>query len=108
MQLQEAVQRGLGLGFFAGLVLGIGFFQLGLLGQRCARGAAFELFEQRHGLVEGAGRNLVTCFGVDPVGSPFGCGIFLDAGASRQQARSEDGRKKRQRQTQHGQAAFWQ
>ena len=84
MQLGEAIQRGQGLYFFAGLVLSVGFFQLSLLRQRRAGSTAFKLFEQRHSLVVGARGRLISRFGVDALGCPFGRRVVLGAGASRQ------------------------
>jgi hypothetical protein len=70
MQLDEALQRGLGLGLLVGLVVGIGLLELGLLRQRRAGGAALEFLEQRDRLVVGARLQFILGFGIEPVGAP--------------------------------------
>src|SRR5256885_4569905 len=87
MQLQEAVQRGGGLDLVAALVLGIGLVELGLLGQGRAGGTAFELLEQRNGLVERAGGGFVAGLGIDAVRGPLGSRVLLRTGAG---CRSEE------------------
>ncbi|MCY1367452.1 hypothetical protein D9M69_543870 [compost metagenome] len=82
VQLHEAVERGDGVGLFAGLVLGVGLFELGLLGQRRAGGTAFELLVQRHCLVVGAGADFVLGFRVDAVGAPVRGLVFLGGGTA--------------------------
>ncbi|MNT36156.1 hypothetical protein D3C72_1722230 [compost metagenome] len=84
MQTQETVQHGQGLRLFAGLVVGVGLVELGLLGQRGACGTAFELLVQRHGLVEVARVALVLRLGVYLVGAPAHGVVHWRAGAARE------------------------
>jgi len=66
------VGRGQRLGLFARFVLGVSLVQLGLLRQRCACGAAFELLVQGDRLFVGARIAFVGGFAVEAVGAPAG------------------------------------
>src|SRR5690606_30070415 len=91
VQLDEAVQRGLGLGLLVGLVVGIGTFQLGLLRQRRAGRAAFQLLVQGDRAVVGAAVGFGLGLGVDLVGTPAGGLVLLGRGTAGQQDRGQDG-----------------
>ena len=76
VQADEAVQGGHGLDFVAGFVLGKGLVNLGLLGQRGAGCAAFELLVVTNGLVPGASLRLISGFAVDFFRGPTRCDVL--------------------------------
>jgi hypothetical protein len=84
VQAHEAIERGGGLSRLTGTEMDVGLFELGLLSQGCAGGAALELVEQRHCLVVGCISGLVTCLAVDLVRAPACGGIFWFCGAAAQ------------------------
>jgi len=84
VQLDEAVQCGDGLHFVACFVLGVGFFDLGLLRQQRAGRTAFELVKQADGLVPGTRIHFVACFFVDAISRPTCRHILGGAGAAGQ------------------------
>jgi hypothetical protein len=87
MQLEKAVDGRQGLGLVAGLVVGIGLFQLGLLRQRRSGGAPLEFLEQRDRLVIRSGTEFVLRFSVDLVRTPVRRLVVRRRGTRRQQRR---------------------